>query len=171
VGQRVFGQGKEVAVAYRPAVAEVGEVDPDDLAGIERCVRLALERGRAGEARARRCLVGPQRDDLRIELDGRPAESHASAGEQRRLAFVLVMAALEQALGARRAAAGRLAAVLLVDDVEAEFDDQRLDRVFGFLRERGAQALVATSKDAVLRQYGPEAQVLRVDGGVLRPAR
>jgi DNA replication and repair protein RecF len=160
VAGRIFGEDKAVDVRYRPSPPELAEVAlAGSAAEIERILLASYGRWLGPEVRARRALVGPQRDDLEIRLDGEPAGLHASAGEQRRVAFVLLMAAVELAAEGRPGAT-----ILLIDDVDAEFDDRRLDRVFEYLAQAG-QALVATAKAEVARRYAKLGATLAVTAG------
>ena len=127
-----------------------------------RDARETTGRGVASERRARRALVGPQRDDIAIRYGGRLAASFASAGEQRRLALILVIGSLSLA-----AAAGVGAPVLLLDDVDSELDEERIDRVLRFVAGE-AQSLVATAKESIARRYASIGRVLDVDEGVVR---
>ena len=72
----------------------------------------ALAAARTDEVRRQVCLVGPHRDDLDVVLDGLPARTHASQGEQRTLALALRLAG-------HRVVTDRIgsAPVLLLDDV------------------------------------------------------
>ena len=160
---RIFGEAAELDVSYRSSPASI-VVDGSVLSEVEVGVRVAeaFQRAAPAEARARRALVGPQRDDLEIRFAGNPAAALASAGEQRRAAFVLTMAAAE--LGAE---AERGTTIVLMDDVESEFDDERLDRVLAFLG--GAiQTLVATAKKNVAERYCSLGRVLMVEAGRIR---
>jgi DNA replication and repair protein RecF len=80
----------------------------------------ALATGRGGDVRRGLTLTGPHRDELMIRLDGLPARTQASQGEQRTLALAL-------RLGAHRLAADHLGVppVLLLDDVFSELDPSR----------------------------------------------
>jgi DNA replication and repair protein RecF len=65
-------------------------------------------------------LVGPHRDDLALDIDGLPARTHRSQGEQRSLALALRLAIhrhVEQSTGSTP--------VLLLDDVFSELDESR----------------------------------------------
>jgi DNA replication and repair protein RecF len=80
----------------------------------------ALIAARPDEVRRGVSLAGPQRDDLIVELDGRPARTHASQGEQRALALALRLAShhvVTEAVGEPP--------VLLLDDVFSELDAVR----------------------------------------------
>ncbi len=70
-------------------------------------------------------LVGPHRDDLSIELNGLPARGYASHGESWSLALSLRLASAE--LLRATGAAGD--PVVILDDVFAELDERRRDRL------------------------------------------
>jgi DNA replication and repair protein RecF len=89
-------------------------------------------------------LVGPQRDDLRVELGGRDVASHASRGQQRTI-IVAMKLAERDLLGADDAPAP----IVLLDDVFSELDRDRAERTLGLLLDRG-QVLVTTADLAVL---------------------
>lgn len=80
----------------------------------------ALFEARADDLRRGLTTVGPHRDELDLVIDGMPARTHASQGEQRSLALALRLAG-------HRVVTDRLetAPVLLLDDVFSELDDHR----------------------------------------------
>ncbi|MEI7622979.1 MAG: DNA replication/repair protein RecF [Actinomycetes bacterium] len=80
----------------------------------------ALEAARTDELRRGVSLVGPHRDDLVILLDGLPARTHASQGEQRSLALALRLAAHRVVTDATGSPP-----ILLLDDVFSELDPDR----------------------------------------------
>lgn len=88
----------------------------------------ALQAARGDELRRGLTLVGPHRDDLSVELNGLPARTHASQGEQRSLALAMRLAGHEVV----SAAAGS-APVLLLDDVFSELDAERSDALLALL--------------------------------------
>ena len=81
-------------------------------------------------------LVGPHRDDLRVELGGREVATHASRGQQRTIILALKLAETDL-LGADDAPTP----IVLLDDVFSELDADRSERSLGLLLERG-QVLV-----------------------------
>ncbi len=98
----------------------------------------ALAGARAEELRRGVCLVGPHRDDLALRVNGLPARTHASQGEQRSLALAL------------RLAAHRLVAetldevpILLLDDVFSELDPGRTEALLAHLPP--GQAVLTTA--------------------------
>ena len=98
----------------------------------------ALDQVRQEDLRRGVTTVGPHRDDLSVVLDGRPARTHASQGEQRSLALALRLAAhreLEEATGQ--------SPLLLLDDVFSELDPDRSRGVLGALHSE--QTLLTTA--------------------------
>lgn len=97
-------------------------VEPD-IAAIADELRTAL-RQRGQEERERgMSLVGPHRDDVRLELHGMPAKTHASQGEAWSLALALRLASREllRDVGDEP--------IMLLDDVFAELDADRRRRL------------------------------------------
>lgn len=68
--------------------------------------------------------VGPHRDDLLVELDGRAARDYGSTGQQRVAAVALRLSELVTIAASRGAEPA-----LLLDDVFAELDDERQRRL------------------------------------------
>jgi DNA replication and repair protein RecF len=80
-------------------------------------------------------LVGPQRDDLAVELDDREVAAHASRGQQRTIILAMKLAETDLL------SADGPAPVVLLDDVFSELDPQRSERALELLLARG-QVLV-----------------------------
>jgi DNA replication and repair protein RecF len=89
-------------------------------------------------------LVGPQRDDLRVELAGRVVAAHASRGQQRTI--ILAMKLAERDL---LGDGGAPTPIVLLDDVFSELDAERSERALELLLARG-QVLVTTADLASL---------------------
>jgi DNA replication and repair protein RecF len=122
---------------------------PDRPHGVDPDALLAAFRRRLVDARQKELwngvsLVGPQRDDLRVELGGRDVASHASRGQQRTI-IVAMKLAERDLLGADDAPSP----IVLLDDVFSELDRDRAERTLGLLLDRG-QVLVTTADLAVL---------------------
>lgn len=99
-------------------------------------------------------LVGPHRDELAIEIDGRPSQTHASQGQTRTAALALKLA--ERQLFLEDSGENP---VLLLDDVLSELDDARRRWVLGFT---GSGQVLITLCDG--GEFG-EARVFTVRGG------
>jgi DNA replication and repair protein RecF len=87
-------------------------------------LRQALREVRAEELARAVTVVGPHRDELELSLNDLPARGYASHGESWSLALALRMASYEIL---RDEAAG--SPVLILDDVFAELDQQRRQRL------------------------------------------
>ncbi|MBI5162170.1 MAG: DNA replication/repair protein RecF [Micrococcales bacterium] len=87
--------------------------------------RSALERMRPAELERGVTLAGPHRDDLVLELNGRPARGYASHGESWSFALALKLAAA--VLLREHSPTGD--PVVILDDVFAELDETRRSRL------------------------------------------
>jgi len=120
--QRLAGRDDEVDVAYVSSVAGTAGLDPDPVK-LAKALRERLVADRAREVDRGVTLSGPHRDDLALAVRGLPARTHASHGEAWSLALAL-------RLGSHWLLAEEgEEPVLLMDDVFAELDRQRRDRV------------------------------------------
>jgi DNA replication and repair protein RecF len=122
-----------------------------------------LERLRRAELERGVCLVGPHRDELELRIGDLPARGYASHGESWSLALALRLAAfwLLRADGEDP--------VLLLDDVFAELDAGRRDRL-AELAGQAEQVLVtaAVTDDVPVRLCGTEYTV--TEGAIARAA-
>jgi DNA replication and repair protein RecF len=120
----VSGDAGGASISYRQGSERSGVFDPDpEPAKIAQTMREWLERLRRAELERGVCLVGPHRDELELRIGELPARGYASHGESWSLALAL-----------RLAAFGLLRAdgedpVLMLDDVFAELDTGRRDRL------------------------------------------
>ena len=154
--QHLAGRDDLVDVAYVSSVA--GNVGLDaDPAKLAQALRERLVSDRAREVERGLTLSGPHRDDLALALRGLPARTHASHGEAWSLALAL-------RLGSHRLLAEEgEEPVLLMDDVFAELDRQRRDRV----AEAAGAAEQTIVTAAVAEELPPElnAAVFHVEPG------
>ena len=103
--------------------------------------RRELVARRPADVRRRAATFGPQRDEVELLLDLRPARNHASQGQQRILALALKIAELACVRAARGAHP-----VLLLDDVSSELDPGRTGAVYDLLRSEPSQVFVTTTR-------------------------
>ncbi len=101
-----------------------------------------LARTQGQEARLRQTVVGPHRDDLRLEVNGLAAEKFASEGQQRTLALALKLAQA-QVFAAEEGAPP----LLLIDDIFGELDAGRRNRLLAALPAASQKLVTATSLD------------------------
>jgi DNA replication and repair protein RecF len=126
------GTGEASGISYRASALSThglegpGDGDPglpDDAAGLETAMLKALARVRASELDRGICLVGPHRDELDLSIRALPARGYASHGESWSLALALRLASFALLRE------GREDPVLILDDVFAELDTGRRDRL------------------------------------------
>jgi DNA replication and repair protein RecF len=154
--QHLAGRDDLVDVAYVSSVAGSVGLDADP-AKLAQALRERLVTDRAREVERGLTLSGPHRDDLALALRGLPARTHASHGEAWSLALAL-------RLGSHRLLAEEgEEPVLLMDDVFAELDRQRRDRV----AEAAGAAEQTIVTAAVAEELPPElnAAVFHVEPG------
>jgi DNA replication and repair protein RecF len=127
-------------VRAAPAAAAADGAGPDEPPGREALadgLRAALARARPDEVDRGVCLVGPHRDDLELSIGELPARGYASQGESWSMALALRLASYELLR------ADGDDPVLLLDDVFAELDTGRRDRLAGLVA--GAEQVLVTA--------------------------
>jgi DNA replication and repair protein RecF len=128
------------AVAYRSGL---GDSVPVDRPALEEALLAALAHSRAGEVERGVTLVGPHRDDLALRLGDLPAKGYASHGESWSFALALRLA------GYDLLRADGIEPVLVLDDVFAELDAGRRDRLAGLVGEAGQLLVTCAVPDDV----------------------
>ena len=129
-------------VTYRSSLGEAAEgasmvADREQLAA---ALLEQLTERRQAELERGVCLVGPHRDDLVITLGPMPAKGYASHGESWSLALALRLAAYDLLRGETDDGGEP---VLVLDDVFAELDDHRRDRLATLVA--GAEQVLVTA--------------------------
>ena len=107
-------------------------------------------------------LVGPHRDDVLLEINGNPARTYGSQGQQRTLVLALKLAELqliETVVGDTP--------LLLLDDVLAELDLQRQDRLLETISDRVQTIVTTTHLGNFDARWLDSAQVISVNQGSL----
>ena len=118
--------GESSGMSYRASVLNNDGIDSagaTDVPELQTAMLKALAEVRASELDRGVCLVGPHRDELELFVGELPARGYASHGESWSLALALRLASfalLRQ---------GREDPVLILDDVFAELDTGRRDRL------------------------------------------
>ena len=130
----VAGEDHHARLASRLSIlgadpdAEASDLDlatPLEAGEAEIRFREALDRLRRSERERAVTLVGPHRDDLVLELNGMPARGYASHGESWSFALALKLASAQ----VLRAESSTGDPVLILDDVFAELDESRRERL------------------------------------------
>lgn len=121
----------------------------------------ALIAARSDDVRRGVSTVGPHRDEVQVFINGLPARTHASQGEQRTLALALRLAG--HRLVTERTGS---APVLVLDDVLSELDDHRATALLGHLPP--GQVVITTASS--LPPAAQADRVLRIDSGHVAPS-
>lgn len=144
----VSGTERDTTMRYRMSAvrqAEAGQEDDSPLAAdpaeLELLLREALAARRRAELERGVCLVGPHRDELELQIGGLPSRGYASHGESWSLALALRLAAY------RLLRAEGEDPVLVLDDVFAELDSDRRERLAGLVGD-AEQVLVTAAVPA-----------------------
>lgn len=115
------------------------------------------------EQRRGTTLFGPQKDELRIEINGGIAREYASQGQHKSLLISIKFAEFEFLKEKKNEIP-----IILLDDVFSELDDERARLVIELLRLNRAQTFITVTEAARLREFtGAEMNHLffRVDNG------
>jgi len=143
----VAGDRGPASIEYRrsfespQAIASEGASHVERVKAAEDALRAALAEVRDSELDRGVCLAGPHRDELELAVRGLPARGYASHGESWSLALALRLASFDLLR------AGREDPVLILDDVFAELDAGRRDRLAALVAE-AEQVLVTAAVPA-----------------------
>jgi len=109
-------------------------------------------------------LVGPQRDDLLVELDGHNLRTYGSQGQVRTAALPMKLALLALA----SSSAGD-PPVFLLDDLGSELDPTRNRRLLEGLLAEGGQVFVATTSLRHVPLADGDYAAFQIESGEIRP--
>ena len=145
-----LGETDEVTLRYRgdETLAEPGQWSD------------ALARSAGREAVLGATTVGPHRHDLELRIGGRPLREVGSTGQQRTAAVALKLLERETL-----AAASGAEPALLLDDVFAELDRERQERLAARLLAGGARQTFITSPREDELPDGFHLEALQVESG------
>ena len=161
--RRVSG-AREGRLEYQPGLKLDGAGDKD---GIVEAYRLALLETRDREARLGNTVVGPQRDDLLLSVTevgaGRDLREYGSGGQRRTAALALRLveaATIREARGQEP--------IILMDDVFAELDPGRSERILALMEEEETgQVLLTVPKESDIRLRRDSLPRWRIQDGAL----
>jgi len=143
--EQLAGAPTPIEMIYEPAWRRIG-------------LLAALAAARNDDVRRQSSTVGPQRDDVELSINGMPARTHASQGEQRCLALALRLAT-------HRLIADKVGSppILVLDDVLSELDPSRASALLGNL-PRG-QVIITTASELPTDAH-PQ-RILRIVNGAV----
>jgi DNA replication and repair protein RecF len=138
----------------------VGKVDWV-ISQTEEHFRRRLYQARDNDQRTGYTSVGPHRDDLKLYIEGKSLVDFGSAGQQRSSLLSLYFSQME----IHKKVHG-FYPVFLVDDAEAELDEQRLDAFVKYLRQR-TQIFLTSAKDFLLSELPENTSRFEVENGAI----
>ena len=108
------------------------------------------------------CLIGPHRDDLSVLFSDRNLRSFGSSGQQRSALITLDLAAISVYHSQHQDYP-----IFLIDDVDAELDGIRIERLLEYLDGR-TQTFVTTSKKSHFERFNQRANFYEINAGAAR---
>ncbi|MGD8289322.1 MAG: DNA replication and repair protein RecF [Gemmatimonadota bacterium] len=156
--------GSRARMTYRPNVALNGAVDLEE---VREAFRAALGAALEKDRRFGTTSVGPHRDDVRLQVDeardGLDLRDYGSGGQRRTAALALRL--LEaRTIRERR----RTRPVILLDDVFAELDGGRSERVLELMEsEETGQVLLTAPRESDVRLKRDTLARWRISAGLI----
>ena len=127
-------------------------------------LRAALEACAEDEQTRRQSLVGPHRDDIVFEIDGRCARAYGSQGQQRSIALAWKLAELAVVEEVQE-----LRPLLLLDDVMSELDGCRRERLAALVGSVAQTVITTANIDYFDPKLLERARVLEIPKDVTTP--
>lgn len=146
--------GDALSIRYVSALETKG-----DLSNYEELIADRLRLRLEAEMYAGGCLIGPHRDDFEIRFRGQNLRSFGSAGQQRSALITLDLAAISVYHSRHQNYP-----IFLIDDVDAELDGSRIERLLEYLDGR-TQTFVTTSKRSYFERFNQRANFYEVRDG------
>ncbi|MBR2546624.1 MAG: DNA replication/repair protein RecF [Eubacterium sp.] len=147
--------GKEsMSIRYDPDIDIAGDINTQ-----QEFIERQLTASRENDIRRRTTTRGPHKDDISFITDNINVRNFGSQGQQRTSALSLKLAELEiikKETGEN--------AVLLLDDVMSELDEERREYLIRALSENQIFITTTDIDDSLMRAY-PDAKIIRVEEG------
>lgn len=160
--RQLSNTGDETEILYR---CNVESAAPENL---EDHYRALFEKRRGQEMEYGSTLIGPHRDDLVFQLNGRPMKSYASQGEHKTFVIALKLAEFAYLQEQRSQAP-----ILLFDDIFGELDATRIRSMLDRLGDIGQVFVTTTSADffGKVEQFRQPTWYYQIEGGKARLAK
>lgn len=146
-------------IRYAPNV----QLEQDDPAVIQQAFLDKLQQRSIAEQHQGTTLVGPHRDEVEFTINQTPARQYGSQGQQRTLVLALKLAELkliESVVGEPP--------LLLLDDVLAELDLTRQNKLLETIQERFQTLITTTHLGSFDAQWLKSSQILTVKSGEIQ---
>jgi DNA replication and repair protein RecF len=153
--RRLF-EKEDIGIRYVSALEGKGNLD-DYRSLIAERLQFRLQ----AEIASGYALIGPHRDDMEILFDGRDMRAFGSSGQQRSALIILDLANVSVYYSWHNEYP-----LFLIDDVDAELDRKRINRLLEYLEGR-TQTFITTSKESLVEQFVEQANIYQVSKGVV----
>ncbi|HUQ32240.1 MAG TPA: DNA replication/repair protein RecF [Pyrinomonadaceae bacterium] len=153
--RRLF-EKEDIGIRYVSALEGKGNLDDYEALITER-LQFRLQ----AEIASGYALIGPHRDDMEILFDGRDMRAFGSSGQQRSALIILDLANVSVYYSWHNEYP-----LFLIDDVDAELDRKRINRLLEYLEGR-TQTFITTSKESLVEQFVEQANIYHVSKGVV----
>lgn len=153
--ERKLFDREELSIRYVSSLEGKGDLDDYETLIAE---RLSLRT--QAEIYSGYSLIGPHRDDLEINFDGREMRKFGSSGQQRSALLSLLLAGVSVFYEQQNEYP-----LFLIDDIDAELDYRRIGKLLEYLDGK-TQTFVTTSKESFVEKFGAGASVIRVAEGM-----
>ncbi|ACK65168.1 DNA replication and repair protein RecF [Rippkaea orientalis PCC 8801] len=158
--QNISGGQEILQIDYLPNVSW----QEDEPLEVQQAFLAKIEQRRLAEQQLGTTVVGPHRDDVEFTINGTPAKSYGSQGQQRTLVLALKLAELkliEEVIGEPP--------LLLLDDVLAELDPNRQNQLLEVIQGRFQTFITTTYLHSFDAQWLQSSQILKVEAGKIHP--
>lgn len=150
--------GDRLSIRYVSSLESKG-----DLTNYEQLIAERLSLRLEAEMYAGACLIGPHRDDFEMRFRDRNLRNFGSSGQQRSALITLDLAAISVYYLKHQEYP-----IFLIDDVDAELDGSRIERLLEYLDGR-TQTFVTTSKRNYFERFNQKANFFEVGDGQAVP--
>lgn len=147
-------------IAYAPNVP----AEPDEPDKIQAALLAKIRERAIAEQVQGTTLVGPHRDDIHFTINDTPARQFGSQGQQRTLVLALKLAELKLI-----ETVNGEPPLLLLDDVLAELDLNRQNKLLETIQDRFQTLITTTHLGSFDAQWLQSSQILTVVAGEIQP--
>jgi DNA replication and repair protein RecF len=154
--QAISNSTELLEVRYAPNV----QLEQDDPALVQQAFLDKLQTKAIAEHHQGTTLVGPHRDEVEFMINQTPARQYGSQGQQRTLVLALKLAELKLI----EAVVGE-PPLLLLDDVLAELDLNRQNKLLDTIQDRFQTLITTTHLGSFDAQWLKSSQILTVQAG------
>lgn len=150
---------EQLDIRYAPNI----HMEQDDPAIIQQAFLEKLQQRAIAEQHQGTTLVGPHRDEVEFTINQTPARQYGSQGQQRTLVLALKLAELkliESVIGEPP--------LLLLDDVLAELDLTRQNKLLETIQDRFQTLITTTHLGSFDAQWLQSSQILTVKAGQIQ---